>query len=140
MTYSGHIHWRRFRKVTLTAGSGSWRRRAERMEADSIVSPFFSPSYLGIVVFGLVGGGLVLFVGCFTIVSRFFAIIVSSLQQYKRFADRRCLELDRLPRKKNCQATSSFVVLGFVSGCWSVCFGVWFVGCLLYFFCCFSST
>ena len=38
-------------------GSGSWRRRAEPMEADSIVSPLISPSYLGTVVFGLVGGG-----------------------------------------------------------------------------------
>ena len=47
------------------------------MEADSIVSPLISPSYLGTVVFGLVGGGLVLFVVCFTILSKFFPTIAS---------------------------------------------------------------
>ena len=36
---SGHMRWRWVRKETLTMASGSWRRRAERMEA--VVSPLY---------------------------------------------------------------------------------------------------
>ena len=73
-------------------GSGSWRRRAEPMEADSIVSPLISPSYLGTVVFGLVGGGACVVCCLLHYIIQVFCNYCIILLP--------CLELDRLPRKK----------------------------------------
>ena len=70
--------------------------------ADRVVSPFFSPSCLdakNLLGFGVFGGAC--FVCCLCPVSiQVLSNLILSLSQYKRIADRPCLKLVWLPRKK----------------------------------------
>ena len=84
---------------SLSMGTFSWKRWAERWGADSIGFAF-SPRFLAtfICVFFVWGG---FWLWCFSLkYPGFLQLLHRSPSQYKRFADRPRLELDRLPRKK----------------------------------------
>lgn len=67
------------------------------MEADSIVSPLVSPSYLvtWVLWFSVLLEGLYCLLFASLQISGFLQLLHRSLEQYKRFVDRPCLELDR---------------------------------------------
>ena len=82
-------------------GSGSWRRRAESLEADSIVSPVGLHLVAWVLLFLVfVWGSLCCLLLVLLQYPGFLQSLHLSLQQEKRFADRPCLKLDRLPWKK----------------------------------------